>query len=54
MTRARRSACERDALQPNPEVIRANVRAGRDQSGGLPDRSDALRAIVSARWKIRA
>src|SRR6058998_2714447 len=51
---ARPSACERDALQPNPEVVRANLRASRDQSGGLFDRSDTLCAVVGARWKICA
>src|SRR6266705_2236527 len=54
MTRARRSPCERDALQPNPEVVRANVRAGRDQSGRLPDRSDPLCAIIDPCWQIRS
>src|SRR5437867_12187091 len=51
---ARPSACERDTVQPDPEVVRANVRAGRDQSGRLFDRSDTLCAVVGARWKISA
>ena len=31
------AACEPDALQSNPEIIRANVRAGRNQFGGMSD-----------------
>src|SRR5438552_17500712 len=50
---ADRSTCERSALQPNPEVIRANVRAGWDRSAGLPDASDALRAIVDVGRQVR-
>src|SRR5438552_18996211 len=53
MTRGHPSPCEQDALQPKPKVIRANIRASRNQFGRLPDRSDALYATVSARWEIR-
>src|SRR5436190_15944659 len=52
MTRDHRFVCERDALQPDPKIIRAKLRAGGDQSGRLPDRSDAVRAIVDSGWKI--
>src|SRR5438270_3137691 len=39
---------ERDALQSNPAALRADLRARGDQSRGLPDRSQPLRATLAA------